>query len=205
MSGRSPFHACKSYTQHNSWHRYVGKSFGYPGHHPQRRCIPVASGLYRPQDTLLFGKPLRALSTNVCLERADRPRITNLGTVTMTKIGQPACLSPKLANRQEHGEASETERVSVVNASLVYLRRLKIQSGPVGNHMGPSDGRPRLLQLGTYYSHGFGLGNGHSKNIKMKYVFVFVGCNTPLHEVVYDDHVNTQMLARHSEIENFLR
>ncbi len=148
MSGRSPFHACKSYTQHNSWHRYVGKSFGYPGHLvAQRRCIPVASGLYRPQDTLLFGKPLRALSTNVCLERADRPRIMNLGMVTMTKIGQPACLSPKLANRQEHGEASETERVSVVNASLVRLRRLKIQSGPVGNHTGPSDGRLKLIQV----------------------------------------------------------
>ena len=148
MSGRIPFHACKSYTQHNSWHRYVGKSFGYPGHRiDQRRCTPVASGLNRPRDTLLFGKPLRASSTKVCLERVDRPRIMNLGKVTMTMIGQPACLSPNLVYRQEHGEASETERVSVVNASLVHLRRLKIQSGPVGNHMGSSDGRPRVLQL----------------------------------------------------------
>ena len=86
---------------------------------------PVASGLpplkrSRSQDPLLFGKPLRALSTNVCLERADRPRITNLGTVTMTKIGQSACLSPKLATtksmvrrqRLNGGRSSVTDQSS---------------------------------------------------------------------------------------------
>jgi len=55
--------------------------------------------------------------------------------VKVTKIGRPACLSPKPA-MQGHGEASETERVSVVAIKRLALsRRLKIQSGHYGNMM----------------------------------------------------------------------
>ena len=88
------------------------------------------------QDILLFGKPLRAPSTKVCVERHNWPRVMNLGTldceiqlstVKMIEIGQPACLSPKPV-MIGHGEASETERMSVVKEGLVNQRRLKIQS-----------------------------------------------------------------------------
>jgi hypothetical protein len=100
--------------------------------------IPVASELKSKslQDILLFGKPLRAPSTKVCVERHHWPRVMNLGTldcemqmstVKMMKIGQPACLSPKSA-MIGHGEASETERISVIHEGLVNLKWLKIQS-----------------------------------------------------------------------------
>jgi hypothetical protein len=93
----------------------------------------VASGIaYKLrylQDTLLFGKPLRAVSTKACRETTSWPRIMNLG-VKMTQIGQPACLSPNPA-LIGHGEASETERASVVNDGIINHRRLKIQSIPL--------------------------------------------------------------------------
>jgi hypothetical protein len=79
----------------------------------------VASGTLHcnePQDTLLFGKPLRALSTKDALETYIWPRVMNLGKVKMIKIG--------------YDEASETERVSVDNEGLAIQSLLKIQSIP---------------------------------------------------------------------------
>ena len=81
------------------------------------------------QDTLLFGKTLRALSTKACWETTSWPRVMNLGVI-MTKIGQPACLSPNPI-MIGYGEASETERVSVIYDGKLNQRWLKIQSIPV--------------------------------------------------------------------------
>ena len=84
------------------------------------------------QHILLFGKPLRAFSTKDHYESMFWPRVMNSGMVIMKKIGQPACLLPNgdlLAN----GRAPETERIWVVNEGLSNLRRLKIQSSPLGN------------------------------------------------------------------------
>ena len=87
------------------------------------------------RNTLLFGKPLRAIYTKVECESFNWPRIMNLGKVIIEWIGQPACLSPKPA-MIGYGEASETERVLVVYEGLVILRRLKIQSRPLGKLKG---------------------------------------------------------------------
>jgi hypothetical protein len=89
----------------------------------------------REQDTLLFGKPLRASSTKGVLETHTWPRIMNLGTVKMMKIGQPACLS-STSDLAGYDEASETERVSVDNDGLAIQSLLKIQSIPLGKLRG---------------------------------------------------------------------
>jgi hypothetical protein len=83
---------------------------------------------------LLFGKPLRAFSTKDCYESAIWPRVMNLGTVIMKKIGQSACLLPKdVFNTLVYGRASETERIWVDSEGLSNLSQLKIQSSPSGN------------------------------------------------------------------------
>jgi hypothetical protein len=82
---------------------------------------------FNMQHTLLFGKPLRALSTKHYFERNVWPR-SNSGMVIMKGIGQSACLLPKVA-MQDYGRASETERVWVSNDRLAILNLLKIQSG----------------------------------------------------------------------------
>lgn len=87
------------------------------------------------QDTLLFGKPLRAWSTKGRFERTIWLRVMNSGMVKMIKIGQPACLSPK-STKVGYGEASETERVSVDNEGLAIPSLLKIQSIPLGKLRG---------------------------------------------------------------------
>jgi hypothetical protein len=99
---------------------------------------PIASGKLhcnQLQDTLLFGKPLRASSTKDCSENTVRPRVMNLGMVKMMMIGQPACLSSKSA-KVGYDEASETERVSVDNEGLAIQSLLKIQSIPLGKLRG---------------------------------------------------------------------
>ena len=83
---------------------------------------------------LLFGKPLRAFSTKDCDESAIWPRVMNLGTVIMKKIGQSACLLPNGDfNMLAYGRASETERIWVDDEGLSSLSQLKIQSSPSGN------------------------------------------------------------------------
>jgi hypothetical protein len=99
---------------------------------------PIASGKLhcnQLQDTLLFGNPLRAWSTNGLFERMTWLRVMNSGMVKMIKIGQPACLSSKSA-KVGYDEASETERVSVDNDGLAIQSLLKIQSIPLGKLRG---------------------------------------------------------------------
>ena len=55
--------------------------------------------------------------------------------VIMKKIGQPACLLPKIV-MIDHGRASETERIWVNNEGLINWNWLKIQSFPIGNFWG---------------------------------------------------------------------
>ena len=99
--------------------------------------VASAGFLYKKpsQDTLLFGKPLRAWSTNGRFERTPRLRVMNSGMVKMNKIGQPACLSSK-SEQVGYDEASETERVSVDNDGLAIQSLLKIQSIPLGKLRG---------------------------------------------------------------------
>ncbi|NBV72410.1 MAG: hypothetical protein EBR60_10305 [Burkholderiaceae bacterium] len=84
------------------------------------------------QHILLFGKPLRAFSTKVCCENANRLRVMNSGKVIMKKIGRPACLLPN-GDMLVYGRASETERMWVVDEGISSLRQPKIQSSPIGN------------------------------------------------------------------------
>jgi hypothetical protein len=151
MSGKPP-HAAKSYMQHNSWNHCVGKSFGHPRRSLHR--MPVASRSTRPARYLDVRETPKATSTKVASEKNNWPRIMNLGMVKMMWMNAP-CVH-KMGNpqayhlnslRQEYGEVSETERVSVVNDGLVIQRRLKIQSGPLGNQGGFADGRLGLQQL----------------------------------------------------------
>lgn len=88
------------------------------------------------QDSLLFGKPLRALHTKVAIRKAQLAESKNSGTVTVARIGQSAgeFLHPLL---QGHGTASETERLSVsATKSLARSRMLEIQSIPTGKLVG---------------------------------------------------------------------
>ncbi len=85
------------------------------------------------QHILLFGETLRAFSTKDNVERIIWPRVINLGTVIMKKIGQSACLLPKSA-MIGNGRASETERIWVSVEDLTNLSWLKIQSSPMGNY-----------------------------------------------------------------------
>ena len=87
------------------------------------------------QHILLFGKPLRAFSTNGCRESATRPRVMNSGTVIMKRIGQSACLLPNSA-MIAYGRAPETERIWVTYDGLINLKWLKIQSIPLGKLRG---------------------------------------------------------------------
>lgn len=80
---------------------------------------------------LVDGKPLKLSPTKGCYERASWPR--SLDMVTQAKIGQPARHRLRSPRTTEHGEASETARVSVVDDGLVILRRLEIQSNTQGN------------------------------------------------------------------------
>ena len=90
------------------------------------------------QNTLLFGKPLRAFYTKHNSERVMWQRF-NSGMVIVRMIGQSACLLPKF-DMIEYGRASETERVLVVNDGLINLKQLKIQSNPLGKLSGIHNG-----------------------------------------------------------------
>jgi hypothetical protein len=63
----------------------------------------------------------------------------NSGMVIVRMIGQSACLLPNF-DMIEYGRASETERVLVVNDGLINLKRLKIQSNPLGKLSGIHNG-----------------------------------------------------------------
>ena len=86
------------------------------------------------QNTLLFGKPLRAFYTKHNTERVVWQRF-NSGMVIVKRIGQSACLLSKSA-MIGYDRASETERVLVGNEALINLNRLKIQSNPLGKLSG---------------------------------------------------------------------
>jgi hypothetical protein len=87
------------------------------------------------QHILLFGKPLTAFLTKVDCESVNWPRVMNSGMVISERIGQSACLLPNSA-MIANGRASETERIWVVNDGLINLKRLKIQSIPLGKLRG---------------------------------------------------------------------
>lgn len=80
----------------------------------------------------MFEKPLRAFSTKDSYESAIWLRVINSGMVIMKKIGQLACLLPKIA-MIDYGRASETERIWVSDDGLINQNWLKIQSSPIGN------------------------------------------------------------------------
>ena len=77
------------------------------------------------------------------METCNWPRVMNSGMVIIERIGQPAWSEPKDA-KLVNGSPSETEREWVINEDLSNLRWLKVQSGPLGNQGGYSDGRPRF-------------------------------------------------------------
>ena len=86
------------------------------------------------QNTLLFGKPLRAFYTKHNAERVMWQRF-NSGMVIVRRIGQSACLLPNF-DMIEYGRASETERVLVDVEDLINRNRLEIQSKPLGKLSG---------------------------------------------------------------------
>jgi hypothetical protein len=88
------------------------------------------------RNTLLFGKTLRAFRTKVNIERIDWLRITNSGKVIIERIGQPACLSPKPATDKGMVRRQRLNGCWSLMTGLVILRRLKIQSRPLGKLKG---------------------------------------------------------------------
>jgi Large eukaryotic DNA virus major capsid protein/Major capsid protein N-terminus len=104
-----------------------------------------------PQDSLLFGNTLRALYTKGDVERRAWQRIMNSGMVTVTRIGQPACLSPKPAT------AMGMERRQRLNGYRSSLRgvatpgRLKIQSIPLGKLWGSETAIKHCYDYYYYY------------------------------------------------------
>lgn len=102
------------------------------------------------QDTSLFGKPLRALSTKAVIERRSWPREKNLGKVIMSGIGQSASLLSKLL--QEYERVSEIAKVSVV-----IIRRLKVRSILVGKLMSIETAIRRLHKPANFYNDYFSM------------------------------------------------
>jgi hypothetical protein len=115
-----------------------------------RFCLPVASGcIKRLQDTLMFGEILKVHLPSCVVKAIQWPRKENLGMVKMMCMSQ----QDKMDNPQaydlnshllEHGQVTETERVSVSNEGLAILNSLKIQSGPLGKLKGLTDGWSRF-------------------------------------------------------------
>lgn len=154
MSGL-PFKARKSYTRCISWKKCIEKRLSIQGR-LDKICKLVTSRCFLFKTSARYlddRESLKTMYTKVDSERIYRPREKNLGMVKYTWMTE--VYLPEMGNSQaydlnsktaEHGQASETERVSVSDEGLAILNSLKIQSGPLGNLKGHTDGWPRFIE-----------------------------------------------------------